>query len=64
MRFMPPIFPPYAGATFSQKTAGIMPRAIVDLFRWAREQQVTHGTHVRVHASFLEIYNERMYDLL
>ena len=48
----------------SQATAGIMPRAIVDLFRWARARQLSAGTHVRVHASYLEIYNERMFDLL
>ena len=53
-----------AGNGLSQSTAGIMPRAIVDLFRWSRESQLKDGTHVRVHASYLEIYNERMYDLL
>jgi hypothetical protein len=42
---------------------GISQRAVIDLFR---EVKKAHGEkkHINVFCSFLQIYNERVYDLL
>ncbi len=43
---------------------GIIPRALSDLFEQLRVRGVRDGVRVSVGASYLEIYNDRLYDLL
>ncbi|XP_004419682.2 PREDICTED: kinesin-like protein KIF9 isoform X4 [Ceratotherium simum simum] len=49
------------GATENYKHRGILPRALQQVFRMI-EERPTHAITVRV--SYLEIYNERLFDLL
>lgn len=43
---------------------GVLPRAIKELFREAKRKQDAEGTLVQVVVSYMEIYNDRLYDLL
>ncbi|KAL6755347.1 P-loop containing nucleoside triphosphate hydrolase protein [Haematococcus lacustris] len=43
---------------------GVVPRALADLFREARARQLADGCRVQLVASYMEIYNDRLYDLL
>ena len=46
--------------------AGIIPNALVDLFALLKEKKTTaaHGEDYSVSVSFIEVYNEQVYDLL
>ena len=43
---------------------GITQRAIQDLFKEIRRVKEEEGKHINVFCSFLQIYNERVFDLL
>lgn len=43
---------------------GVLPRAVKELFREAKRKQDAEGTLVQVVVSYMEIYNDRLYDLL
>ena len=43
---------------------GVTQRAVMDLFREVRRVKEEEGKHVNVFCSFLQIYNERVFDLL
>lgn len=43
---------------------GIIPRAMEDLFAEAKMRQCKDNMRVQVVASYMEIYNDRLYDLL
>lgn len=43
---------------------GITYRAVSDLFKEIKRVKETDGKHINVFCSFLQIYNERVYDLL
>ncbi len=47
-----------------QRSFGIIPRAVLDVFAAAKALQTRKNTNVNVNASYMEIYNERLYDLL
>ena len=53
------------GAT-SHGEAGIIPNALTDIFKAMNQKRqiATHGEHWSVTVSFLEVYNEQVYDLL
>lgn len=43
---------------------GITYRAVSDLFKEIKRVKEEDGKHINVFCSFLQIYNERVYDLL
>ncbi|PNH10079.1 Kinesin-like protein KIF27, partial [Tetrabaena socialis] len=43
---------------------GIIPRAVKELFREAKAKQDTEGAAIQVIVSYMEIYNDRLHDLL
>lgn len=43
---------------------GITQRAVHDLFKEIRRVKENDGKHINVFCSFLQIYNERVFDLL
>ncbi len=43
---------------------GISQKAIIDLFKQVNRAQEQHGKIINVFCSFLQIYNERVFDLL
>ncbi|CAI2378169.1 unnamed protein product [Moneuplotes crassus] len=43
---------------------GIIPRAITDLFKQANEVYHTEGIEYSIYCSFIQIYNEKLFDLL
>ncbi len=47
-----------------QDKMGITQRAVTDLFKEIRRVKESEGKHINVFCSFLQIYNERVYDLL
>jgi hypothetical protein len=46
------------------ENVGLTQRAITDLFKEVRKSKEQEGKHISVFVSFLQIYNERVYDLL
>ncbi|XP_024872181.1 kinesin-like protein KLP2 isoform X2 [Temnothorax curvispinosus] len=46
------------------QTEGIIPRTVRHIFRVIQERQLMSTTTYKIKASFLEIYNEELYDLL
>lgn len=47
-----------------ESTHGIIPRSIADTFRSIEETSISEGVKYTVYCSFLQIYNEKLYDLL
>ena len=45
-----------------EENLGIIPRMINDVF--AQKQKKSKGRHISIYCSFLQIYNERVFDLL
>jgi len=43
---------------------GLTQRAVNDLFREIKRVKEEEGKHINIFCSFLQIYNERVYDLL
>lgn len=43
---------------------GITLRAVKELFKQVRHKKEKHGKHISVYVSFLQIYSEKVYDLL
>mmetsp|Transcript_19424 Transcript_19424/g.18532 ORF Transcript_19424/g.18532 Transcript_19424/m.18532 type:complete len:119 (+) Transcript_19424:154-510(+) len=43
---------------------GVTQRAVFDLFREIKRSKEEDGKHISVFVSFLQIYNERVFDLL
>lgn len=48
----------------SDAALGLIPRALSHLFRRIAEEESMHGTEVTCRCSYIEIYNETIYDLL
>ena len=53
-----------AGGWEHPENMGLVPRAVRDLFHAAKRRQEADGVHIVVVVSFMEIYNERLHDLL
>jgi len=43
---------------------GLTQRAVNDLFKEIKRVKEEEGKHINIFCSFLQIYNERVYDLL
>ena len=48
----------------NSQNIGITQRAVNDLFKEIRRSKEEDGKHISIFVSFLQIYNERVYDLL
>ncbi len=55
-----------ASGAHSHGDAGIIPNALTDVFKLIHKKQrvAQHGEHWAVCVSFMEVYNEQVYDLL
>ena len=43
---------------------GLIPRTIRQMFNLIKKEEISEGKNYTVYCSFIQIYNERIYDLL
>ena len=52
------------GVIVEKRLEGIIPRAIREVFEIMRKEVLEGGRHYTIYCSFIQIYNEKIYDLL